>query len=47
MSALNLTATQQIASKDEQIKNLEDQIANWTKNMNHLQNYIHNYVKNI
>ena len=31
MSALNSTATQQIASKDEQIKNLEDQIANWTK----------------
>ncbi|KAK6454194.1 structural constituent of cytoskeleton [Scheffersomyces xylosifermentans] len=28
---LNNTATQQIASKDEQIKNLEDQIANWTK----------------
>ncbi|ABN68041.2 structural constituent of cytoskeleton [Scheffersomyces stipitis CBS 6054] len=27
----NNTATQQIASKDEQIKNLEDQILNWTK----------------
>lgn len=28
---INETATQQIASKDEQIKNLEDQVNNWAK----------------
>lgn len=31
MAALNETATQQIASKDEQIKVLEDQVNNWAK----------------
>lgn len=47
MTAINSTATQQIASKDEQIKNLDDQISNWTKNMNLLPSCILNYVKNI
>ncbi|ODV77784.1 structural constituent of cytoskeleton [Suhomyces tanzawaensis NRRL Y-17324] len=31
LMSFNDTATQQIASKDEQIKNLEDQIQNWIK----------------
>lgn len=31
MAAFNNTATQQVASKNEQIQNLEEQIANWTK----------------
>ncbi|CAI5760412.1 unnamed protein product [Candida verbasci] len=31
MAAFNNTASQQVAAKDEQMKNLEDQIFNWTK----------------
>ncbi|KAK6460341.1 structural constituent of cytoskeleton [Scheffersomyces coipomensis] len=31
LQTFNNTATQQVASKDEQIRNLEEQISNWTK----------------